>query len=409
MRNLIRHIASRETRSQNVMVHIATAAVAVSLAVVLVSLSVIFGFKEEISKLVSGTVSDVTVSAQFFTNASSHDPISDSEALHKLIASTDNVAHVERYASLGCVIRGKSGATGIALKGVGSEANTSVIAERLESGSMPRIEEARRKEILLSRTVASAIGAATNDRVELLIVGNNENDAPRREVFKVCGVYRSALGEMGAELALTDIRNVQKLNSWDYSQISGYACLLNDSELADHTANVINNRLVDFDSEDNLAAISSHEQYRDIFAWLETHDINAMIIAIIMLVVAIFNVVTALLILVLERTQMVGVLKSLGMQNGTIRKIFTYRTARIIGIGITIGNILAVGLLLAQRYLHIVKLEENGYFLSEVPVTFGAGWIVATNVAFVVIILVATHLATLIVGRIKVADAIKYN
>ena len=210
-------------------------------------------------------------------------------------------------------------------------------------------------------------------------------------------------------MALTDIRNVQKLNGWNYSQISGYGCRLKENELANQTAGAINNRLVDFDSEDNLVAVSSHEQYQDIFAWLETHDINAMIIAIIMLVVAIFNVVTALLILVLERTRLVGVLKSLGMQNGTIRQIFTYRTARIIGIGITIGNILAIGLLLAQRYLHIVELEENGYFLSEVPVSFGAGWIVATNVAFVVIILVATHLATSIVGRIKVADAIKYN
>ena len=409
MRNLVRHIASRGTQSQNVMVHIATAAVAVSLAVVLVSLSVIFGFKEEISKLVSGTVSDVTVSAQFFTNSATQEPISDSEALRKLIASTENIAQIERYASLGCVIRGKDGATGVALKGIGGEADTSVIAERLESGSMPRIEESRRKEMLLSRTVASAIGAATNDRVELLILGENENDAPRREVFKVCGIYRSALGEMGAELALTDIRNVQKLNGWNYSQISGYGCRLKESELANQTAGAINNRLVDFDSEDNLVAVSSHEQYQDIFAWLETHDINAMIIAIIMLVVAIFNVVTALLILVLERTRLVGVLKSLGMQNGTIRQIFTYRTARIIGIGITIGNILAIGLLLAQRYLHIVELEENGYFLSEVPVSFGAGWIVATNVAFVVIILVATHLATSIVGRIKVADAIKYN
>ena len=408
MRNLVRHIASRETRSQNVMVHIATAAVAVSLAVVLVSLSVIFGFKEEISRLVSGTVSDVTVSAEVFPNISAQEPISDSEELRNLISSTENVAHVERYASLGCVIRGKIGARGIALKGVENEANTSVIAERLENGSMPRIEESRRKEILLSRIVASAIGATTNDRVELLIWGDN-NDTLRREVFKVCGIYRSALGEIGAELALTDIRNVQKLNGWDDEHISGYACRLNDSKLANQTASAINQRLVKFESEDNLMAVSSRQQHADIFAWLETHDINAMIIAIIMLIVAIFNVVTALLILVLERTRMVGVLKSLGMQNSTIRKIFTYRTARIIGIGITIGNILAIGLLLAQRYLHLVKLEENGYFLSEVPVSFGAGWIVATNVAFLIIILAATYLATSIVGRIKVADAIKYD
>jgi lipoprotein-releasing system permease protein len=128
-----------------------------------------------------------------------------------------------------------------------------------------------------------------------------------------------------------------------------------------------------------------------------------------MLIVAIFNIVTALLILVLEQTRMVGVLKSMGMQNNTIRQIFTYRIVRVIAIGLTIGNILAMVLLLAQKYLHIVTLDESGYFLSEVPVSFNAGWIVVTNIAFIVTILVATYLATSIVGRIKVADAIKYS
>lgn len=406
MRNLARHIASRGTRSQNVMVHIATAAVAVSIAVVIISLSVIFGFKEEISTLVSGTVSDVTVSELHSQRQPELFPIRDDDSLRDLISTTDHVVHVERYALRGCVIRGESGATGIALKGIGAEANTSFIAERLESGTMPRIEEARRKEILLSHSIASTIGATTGDRVELLLL---EEDTPRREVFKVCGIYHAALGETGSELALTDIRNVQKLNNWDASQISGYACRLDDAELSNNTAVAINQRLGDFKGENNPVALSSHEYYSDIFAWLETHDVNATIIAIIMLIVAIFNVITALLILVLEQTRMVGVLKSMGMQNSTIRQIFTYRTAKIIGIGLSIGNLLAIGLLLAQRYLHLVKLDEDGYFLSEVPVSFGAWWIVATNVAFVVIILVATYLATSIVGRIKVAEAIKYS
>ena len=128
-----------------------------------------------------------------------------------------------------------------------------------------------------------------------------------------------------------------------------------------------------------------------------------------MLVVAIFNMVTALLILVLERTRMVGTLKSLGMQNSTIRRIFTYRATGIILKGVLIGNIIAMALLLAQRYLHLIKLDESGYFLSEVPVALGAGWIVGINIVFVAIIVAVTHLATAIVGRIKVAEAIKYN
>ena len=128
-----------------------------------------------------------------------------------------------------------------------------------------------------------------------------------------------------------------------------------------------------------------------------------------MLVVAIFNMVTALLILVLERTRMVGTLKSLGMPNTTIRQIFTIHAARITLRGVIVGNILALSLLLVQKYLHIMKLDESGYFLSEVPVALDWWWILAINIIFVAIILAVTHLATSIVGRIKVAEAIKYN
>ncbi len=384
------------------MVRIATAAVAVSIAVVVISLAVIFGFKEQISALVSGTVADITVSE--FTGKQS---INDTETLRRTISSTENVAHIERYALRGCVIRGEKGAAGLALKGIDADADLSFVDERLESGTTPRIEEARRKEILLSQSIASKIGAKTNSRVELLLL---EDGTPRREVFKVCGLYNSALGDTGAELALTDIRNVQKLNGWESSQISGYNCLLHDNQFSGTTADIINLRLMrEYEGEESIVAESSRDKYTDIFGWLETHDINAAVITTIMLIVAIFNMVTAILILVLERTRMVGILKYMGMQNRTIRQIFTHRAARIIGVGIAIGNALALALLLLQQRFHLVKLDEEGYFLSEIPVALDAWWIVAVNVAFVAIVLAATHLATAIVGRIKVAEAIKYN
>jgi lipoprotein-releasing system permease protein len=269
------------------------------------------------------------------------------------------------------------------------------------------MEEARRKEILLSQSIASQIGATADSRIELLLL---DNDTPRREVFKVCGVYRSALGETGAALALTDIRNLQKLNGWESSQISGYACRLFNNEFAEECSEFINLRLIyEYQGEESLYAVSAQEEYANIFSWLKTHDINAVVILTIMLIVAIFNMVTAMLILVLERTRMVGVLKSMGMQNRTIRRIFAHRARKIIGTGVVIGNILALALLGAQKYFHLVKLDEDGYFLSEIPVSLDAWWLVGINVIFVVIILAATYLATAIVGRIKVADAIKYS
>ena len=387
--------------------HIATAAVAVSIAVVVITLSVIFGFKEQISALVSGSLSDITISNPYGERQPELHPISDNQSLHTLITTTGNIAHTERYALRSCVARGKEGAMGIALKGIDATADLSLFAERLEEGSLPRFEDARRKEILLSQSVAQSIGAECNDRIELLLL---ESDTPRREVFKVCGVYRSALGETGAALALTDIRNVQKLNGWKPTQISGYDCRLYDSEIAEQSTDILNLRLMhEYEGEESLAAVSSRERHADIFGWLETHDVNATVILTIMLIVALFNMVTALLILVLERTRMIGTLKSLGMQNSDIRRIFTYRAAYIILVGMAIGNVLAVAMLLAQKHLHLVKLDETGYFLSEVPVALGAEWIVSINILFAVIIIAVTHLATAIVGRIKVADAIKYN
>ena len=389
------------------MVHIATAAVAVSIAVVVISLSVIFGFKEQISMLVSGTVADVTITNPYANRQPELHPINDNESLRDILSSTKNIAHTERYALRKGVIRGTKGAVGILLKGVDAEANTSLTAERVESGIMPRMEEARRKEILLSKSVADKIGASTNSRVEFVLL---DGDTPQRELFKVCGIYRSALGESGAELALTDIRNVQKLNGWEPAQISGYACRLHDLNIAYQTADIINLRLMrEYEGEESLYAISSEEQHPEIFGWLETHDVNATVIITIMLIVAIFNMISALLILVLERTRMVGILKSMGMQNRNIRQIFTNRAARIIAVGMVIGNAFAVALLLLQRHLHLIKLDEMGYFLSEVPVSLGVGWIVGINTLFAAIVLAATHLATSIVGRIKVAEAIKYN
>ena len=407
MRNLAQYIAGRSTSSQNAMVRIATAAVAVSIAVVVITLSVILGFKEQISALVSGTMADITISNPYGERQPEQYPISDGEAMRTLLASTGNVAHIERYALRSCVVRGEESAMGLALKGVGDDADLALFAERLEEGIMPRMEETRRKELLLSKSVAEKIGAECDSRVELLLL---EGETPRRELFKVCGIYRSALGETGAELALTDIRNVQKLNGWDSSQISGYAVRLYDDGLAYESANIINLRLMhEYEGEENLFAVSSQERHADIFGWLETHDVNAVVILTIMLVVAIFNMVTALLILVLERTRMIGTLKAMGMQNGMLRRIFTHRAMRIVALGTAIGNVVAIGLLVVQKYLHLVKLDESGYFLDEVPVALNAGWIVAVNILFIAIIFVVTHLATSIVGRIKVADAIKYN
>lgn len=389
------------------MVHIATVAVAVSIAVVIVSVAVMQGFRSEITRLVSGSVADISVMDFNSMRQAEAYPITDNEPLRSILISTPNIAKIERYAMRGVIIRTKGGAKGIALKGIDSSADLSLYNTRLTEGILPRFEASRYKEIAIAESIAKSLGIGTGSRVEIILL---EEGTPRRELFKVCGIYRSALGEVGAKIALTDIRNVQKLNGWEPSQITGYALHCTLSEMADNTSAEINARLLhEYEGEESVAAISSQENHIDIFSWLETHDINAMVILSIMLIVAIFNMATALLILVLERTRMIGTLKGLGMTNRQIRKIFTYRSVGVMLRGLIAGNIVAIVLLLVQRYLHLIKLDEAGYFLTEVPVTLDVWYIVGINLLFVAVIASVMHLSTRVVQKIKVADAIKFQ
>ena len=407
MKSLARHIAFRGTSSKNAMVHIATAAVAISIAVVVISISVILGFKEQISALVSGTIADITISNPYGERQPELHPINDKESLHSLLATTGNIAHSERYALRSCVARGEEGAAGIALKGISTESELTLFSERLEEGTLPQIEEARRKEILLSKSVAEKIGASTNSRVELLLL---EDETPRREVFKVCGIYRSALGETGAELALTDIRNVQKINGWQSDTYSGFEIETAEGYDAEAITESLNwNIFENYNGLESISAISAKELYAHIFAWLETHNINATVIIVIMFIVALFNMVTALLILLFERTRMVGILKSLGMNNNTVRQIFLYQAARIVGIGMAVGNVLAAVLILVQKYTGVVKLDATAYYVSEVPVSIGIVDILAINTIFAAAILLLLFVATAIVSRIEPSEAVKYE
>lgn len=406
-RFIARRTATDQSTPQNAMVHIATVAVAVSIAVVIISIAVMQGFRTEITKLVSGSVADISVMDFRSMRQPESFPITDSEELRNLITSNSNIDKVERYAMRGAILRTKSGSRGIAMKGIDSTANLSHFDQRLIEGRTPRLEESRHKEIAIAESISKSLNISTNDRIEIILL---EQGAPRREIFKVCGIYRSALGEAGAKVVLTDIRNVQKLNGWDNSQITGYALLTTHPELAPETSDTINARLLhEYEGEESVAAISSQESHADIFSWLETHDVNTLVILSIMLIVAIFNMATALLILVLERTRMIGTLKAMGMTNGEIRKIFTHRATRVMWRGIVAGNIVAIALLLAQQHLHLIKLDETGYFLNEVPVSLDTWWIVGVNLLFMGIIAIVMHTATRVVQHIKVADAIKFQ
>ena len=277
-------------------------------------------------------------------------------------------------------------------------------------GELPRVGgEVRTKDILLSRTLADKLLLGVGDKVEMLFVEPGE--LPRRDRFKVAGVYESGMEEMDGVVVVTDIRNVQRLSEWGPDEISGYEILTRSLAGADTFARTLGRTLLYDDAEDseNLAVTSVRERYANIFDWLKAHDVNAAVVIVIMLVVAFFNMTSALLILVLERTRMIGLLKAFGMRNGCLRRIFLWRAALVTLRGLAWGNAAGLGLCLVQKWTHLVKLSSEGYLLSEVPVSLGWGWWLALNAGFVAAIVALLVIPTAVVSTVKPEETIRYE
>lgn len=205
------------------------------------------------------------------------------------------------------------------------------------------------------------------DKVEMLFVESEKS--PRRDRFKVSGIYATGMDEFDRSVAMTDLRNVQRLADWSSDEVSGYEVTLADFSQAEDFSRRLNDMLLDSDREAfwDLTARSAQERFPTVFDWLKTHDVNAAVILVIMVVVAVFNMATALLTLVLERTRMIGLLKTMGMNSASLRRIFLYRALMLILRGVVWGNAIGLGICLLQYYFHLIPLDPEGYMLSEVP------------------------------------------
>ena len=286
-----------------VMERIAVVSVALGMAVMILAMAVIMGFKREVARKMTGFAAHVAVTDIRGVNALDAQPVRRSAHVEELIRRTDGFVAMAPYAVKGGIVRTADAVGEVMLKGVEADYDWSYFREWLVAGELPRVGgEVRTKDILLSRTLADKLLLGVGDKVEMLFVEPGE--MPRRDRFKVAGVYESGMEEMDGVVVVTDIRNVQRLSEWGPDEISGYEILTRSLAGADTFARTLGRTLLYDDAEDseNLAVTSVRERYANIFDWLKAHDVNAAVVIVIMLVVAFFNMTSALLILVLERT-----------------------------------------------------------------------------------------------------------
>ncbi|MFI3281465.1 MAG: FtsX-like permease family protein [Rikenellaceae bacterium] len=403
---------SAETKSggkPSIMVRVATISVALSVAIMIISLAIVFGFKREVSSSLTGFISEAIVSNVATFGGSQSRPMTLNEPLEELIMA-HGATNLSPYASLQGVVRSPEGIEGVMLRGVDSLYNLSFLGAALVEGALPRLDEgSASRDVLVSSSLAQRLGVAVGDRLELII--NDGGESLRRDLFKICGLYSTGLDEWDRMVLVTDIRNIQRLNSWQADQISGYEVRFPSLSYASRACAKLNEELFysDIEGIENIMAITSESLYPSIFDWLKAHNVNAVVIIIIMLIVAGFNMATALLIMVLERTRMIGVLKSLGMNNSSLQRIFLFRALSITLYGLAWGNGIAIALCALQQHYKFLALDAESYLLRYVPIELGAGWIITLNAAVVAAILALMIIPTRMVSKVQIEKTLKFE
>ena len=316
-------------QKNNVMIRIATLSVAIGMAVMIISLAVIFGFKHEITAKLPGFGAHVQIVNLDGNTSYETVPISINQPVVPLIEKLPDFGGIHPYAIKAGILRSDDAMQGVVLKGVAANYDWTFFQDNLIEGSMPRIgDTVRYKDILISRKLAAMLQLKVDDPLEMLFIQN----PPRRDRFRVRGIYDTQFDELDKMMVLTDIRNVQRLNSWDSTQITGFEITTTDFSRLESFTDAIDDLVFNTPPAEgnSLRVINIRERYPTIFDWLNAHNVNAAVIIIVMLVVALFNMITALLIILLERTSMIGVLKALGMGNRSLQKMFIIRSSFII-------------------------------------------------------------------------------
>ena len=407
---IARRLSNRKAGGKaGVMERVATVATAVSLAVVVITLSVVIGFKDELDAKISGSVSDIVITAPQSRGLMSGVYVERGEAIEQLL-DDERVERYSVYRAKAGVIKSDDNIVGTMLKGVDSLYDASFFAEALILGDLPRLAgEPRSKDILISESTAQKMDITVGDRVEMVFI--DDDGTVLRDRFAVSGIYRTGFGAFDNAYALTDMRNVVRLYDGVNEHITGYEVWLCDGVDRAAMAEDLNYSLMELYYNHGIIAeaFAIDDIFGEIFGWLATHDVNAVVIVVIMIIVALLNMTTALLIIVFERKRMIGELRALGMRRRAIIGVFVYRALFIVLRGVAWGASIGVALSIVEHIYHIIPLSAEGYLLDAVPATLCWGWWVVTIVATIAVTLIVMLLPAALSARISPAETMRYE
>lgn len=389
------------------MERVATVATAVSIAVIIITLSVVVGFKRDLAELISGATADVTITAPQSGGVVSSVGVPRSEAVERLLMD-ERIERKSRFTTKEGVLKSDDNIVGILLKGVDSLYNTYFYAERIVEGSLPALGgEPRKKEVMLSERVARRMDVGVGERIEMVFV--DDKSGVLRDRFVVSGLYNTGVEFIDNSYAITDIRNVARLYNEDIT--TGYDVWLRDGVDAELFAEDMDERMLElyFEEGINIEAFSMQRIFPHIFGWLATHDVTALVVVVIMIIVALLNMTTSLLIIVMERQRMIGQLRALGMRRSAVVRLFLFRALFILGRGVIWGAIMGLVLVTVQHLWDVIPLPSEGYLLDAVPTAMCWGWWIATIAGVVVTTLLFMLIPAAYSTRISPSVIMRYE
>ena len=385
-------------------IKIAITAIAIGVVMMLVSFATGLGLQEKIRDKIAAFNGHISISS-YDNNSSkvSLTPVSTDQDFYPEFTSVEGIDHVQAVASTFGVIRTEEDFEGIVAKGVGADYKWDYFEEFLTQGRLPSYSDNLNNEILISEYLASRLKLKNGDRVATYFM-RDDSDLPLQRSFEIVGIYESGFQEFDELYMLTDIRHIQRINRWEEDEIGNFEVFVEDFDELDSKGNEVYENTGSF-----LDTQTISQKYYSIFEWLSLFDFNMALILGIMILVSGINMITALLVLILERTQMIGMLKGLGAADWSIRKIFLYNAVYLIVLGLFWGNLIGIGLLALQKYFKLIPLDPRTYYVTEVPIYLSWDYILLVNAGTLILCMLMLLIPSVIISKISPVKAIKFD
>ena len=386
-------------------IKIAIAAIAIGVIMMLVSFATGIGLQVKIREKIAAFNGHIIIDS--YDNNSSQVslmPVSKDQDFYPEFTTVSGIDHIQAVGTKAGIIRTPTDFEGVIVKGVGADYKWENFEEFLVEGELPDYKDSLNEDVLISRYTANRLNFKVGDKAVTYFLREDPSQRPWTRVFLIKGIYDSGFQEFDELYLLADIRHIQRMNGWDAEQVGGFEVFIEDFDQLDHKGGEV------YENIDSLLDSRTIKQkYYAIFEWLSLFDFNIALIIGIMILVAGINMITALLVLILERTQMIGILKALGAADWSIRKIFLYNATYLIILGLFWGNLIGLGLLFLQKYFKLFPLNPETYYVSEVPVYIGWEYILGVNVGTLILCLLMLLVPSVIISRISPVKAMKFD